>query len=337
MTTQPHNPFQTLHTRWLFSRMAVVILGLFVVFRVVGGASSTQVAFTVTICGVFALCPLWLYWECRRSGIDIGRLVGRDKTGYDWRYILLGRDKTGFDWGYLLLGRDKKTGYNWAPVILGLLFVTILFGLGSLYVTGYGLSRIAPGMMEWYLGRPLDWQSVDFSAFLVVSLALYVVLQFVVLVILEEVIFRGILVNRLGVKWGIRTGIIVSALLYGVWRGVLPGGLGVIWATVFGLVAAVLYLRTEKLIVPGGFNAVSRVNFVGAWELYPYDLQDIEAMALPGLGMMAVALPVLVWYLRRHWPERGAGIPYMAEDRVAEDRAIDDRAADRRHTGSEVR
>ena len=68
----------------------------------------------------------------------------------------------------------------------------------------------------------------------------------VVLVFFGELIFRGILVNRLGVKWGIRTGIIVPALLLGVLAAVFPGGLDAVGATAFGLVAAVLYCAPER-------------------------------------------------------------------------------------------
>lgn len=91
-------------------------------------------------------------------------------------------------------------------------------------------------------------------------------------------------------------------------------------ATVFGLVAAVLYLQTRTLIVPIAFHAANNM-VAGLFEFVdrhsgPFDLtaelKEIEAMALPGLGIAAVTLPVLVWYLRRHWPGRGVGIPYEA-------------------------
>jgi len=37
---------------------------------------------------------------------------------------------------------------------------------------------------------------------------------------------------------------------------------------------------------------------------------------------VAVTLPVLVWYLRRHWPSRGARIPYLTDYREAETSGI---------------
>lgn len=198
-------------------------------------------------------------------------------------------------------------GYEWLPVV-GILVVAILFSFGTWYATAYGLARIAPGFLERLI-EPGPLMPTGTIASGVIWTFNAVVLAPVV----EEVIFRGILVNRWGVRWGIRTGIVGSSVLFGVLHVVDPVG-----ATVFGLVAAVLYLRTRTLIVPIAFHVANNVvaalfEFLDPTE-EPFDLgaelQEIETMALPGLGIAAVTLPVLVWYLRRHWPAREAGIPY---------------------------
>lgn len=285
MTERPDTPFHKLRTRSLIPFTILAVIGLYVVFRIVASLTpidpedpATEVAaFEIMFYGALAL---WVWRACRRSGAGVRRLVGR-----------------------------VPAGYNWLPVF-GILVVTGLFSVGSWYASAYGMWRIAPGVLEGLIEPgPL---TPDGS----IAEAVFVFVAGVVLApVVEEVIFRGILVNRLGVKWGVRTGIVVSSVLFGMLHMVDSVG-----ATVFGLVAAVLYLRTRTLIVPIAFHAANNLVAMLLEFVYPAEkpfdlaaeLQEIEAMALPGLGIAAVTLPVLVWYLRRHWPGRGAEIPYEA-------------------------
>lgn len=290
MTEKPDNPFQNLRTRTLIPFTIFALIGLYAVFRIVASVTpidpedpATEFAAVEII--FYGALALWVWRACRTSGSGIRRLVGRVPAGYKWRPVL------------------------------GILVVTGLFSLGTWYATAYGLWRIAPGLLE-VLIEPGPLAPTGSIASGIMWMFIGVVLAPVV----EEVLFRGILVNRWGVKWGVRTGIVVSSVLFGVGHVVDPVG-----ATVFGFVAAVLYLRTRTLIVPIAFHAANNVvaalfEFVdrreGSFDLAA-ELREIEAMALPGLGIAAVTLPVLVWYLRRHWPGRGEEIPYEAQ-RVSE-------------------
>lgn len=291
------NPFHALRTRTLipFAFLASIVLyGAFDIFAGLTALDSEDPAVfeTASMIAAYGAVALWVLWACRRSGAGIRRLVGR-----------------------------VPEGYSWLPV-LGILVVAGLFSLGSWYVAAYGLSLAAPGMFEWLF--EVSDPGVAGSA---AAAVMWTFIAVVLAPVLEEVVFRGILVNRWGVKWGIRTAIVVSAVLFGVCHLIDTVG-----ATVFGLIATVLYLRTRTLIVPIVFHAANNVVATLLEFVYPSEnagdfiaeLQEIEAMALPGLGVAVVTLPVLVWYLRRHWPERGAGIPYLAEDRVGENRELGD-------------
>lgn len=85
--------------------------------------------------------------------------------------------------------------------------------------------------------------------------------------------------------------------------------------TVAGLVLAVLYLRTGTLLVPIAFHAannlVATIPEFRAGSPEPMDVAAViqefrdTGLALWGVAGVAVTLPVLVWYLRRHWPGRG--------------------------------
>ena len=289
------NPFQTLRSRTVIPFAIFGMIGLYIVFRIVAGLTpidaddpaTGEIATTIVFYGVLAL---WIVWACRRSGAGIRKLVGR-----------------------------VPDGYNWLPA-LGLLVVAGVFSIGTWYITAYGLSRIAPGIVEGILeiSEPAFADSI-------VNGVMWAFIAVVLAPVLEEVLFRGILVNRWGMKWGVRTGIIVSSVLFGVCHLMDTAG-----ATAFGLIATVLYLQTRTLLIPIALHAANNVVFVLSELFFPSEgpvefaaeLREIEAMALPGLGMAAVTLPVLVWYLRRHWPSRGARIPYLTDYRVVEARGI---------------
>lgn len=287
---EPSNPFEALRTRTVIPFAILGLIVLYVVFRIVAGLTpmdpddpaTDEIAAAI---GFYGALALWILWACRRSGVGVRRLVGR-----------------------------VPDGYNWLPVI-GLLVVAGVFSSGLWYVTAYGLSVVSPGMVEGLIDVSPALVDSVFSA------VMWTLIAVVIAPLVEEVLFRGVLVNRWGVKWGLRTGIVASSVLFGVLHLIDTVG-----GTIFGLVTAVLYLRTRTLIVPIALHAANNAVYAVAELMFPSEgpldfaaeLRDIESMALPGLGMAAVTLPVLVWYLRRHWPGREEGIPYRMPDRIAE-------------------
>lgn len=283
----PAHPFEALRTLtlvpWLILGGGVLFTAVFLLSLVtpldLDDPATGEVAFMLS--GYGALLA-WIVWACRSSGISLHRLVGRLPARHNWL------------------------------ATLGLLAVTMIFSIASWQVLAYGLSLGAPGVLEFLLeglesvpDPPLAYQ---------VAMA---VLTVVLAPVIEEVLFRGVLLNRWAVKWSVGTAVIATSIAFGLLHA-NPVGI-----TVVGLVAAVLYLRTGTLLVPIAFHAannlVATITEFAMGPLEPMDaaaeIQEIRDSGLWGVAFVAVTLPVLVWYLRRHWPGRGAGIPYPAEDR----------------------
>ena len=287
------NPFQRLRTRSLIPSVIagtiVIMIALGALTGVVGlalGRNFWGNLATREILGMFAgygALAIWLLWAGRRAGVDFRRLIGRVPTGHDWL------------------------------ITAGLLGVTMMFSLGSWEVVAYALSHAAPGLLTWLLealatppggtfGHDLGW----------------IVVGVLLAPVLEEVLFRGVLVSRWGVKWGIRTGIVASSVCFGILHA------NAIGITVVGLVATILYFRTRTLIVPIAFhaanNAIATVGgFVWASD-EPLDatavMQDTDGWS--AFLLVVISLPVLTWYLWRYWPERDATFPYMDRAPAAE-------------------
>lgn len=299
----PDNPFERLRSRWLvpctLGAGAAILILLLLLTEMVGLATGGALADDDATRQILSMLAgyggmiAWLVWACRRAGVDLGRLIGRVPAGHDWAI----------------------TG--------ALLAVTITFSYGSWELVAWILSRAAPEVLNWLVRMLPENPAGNLGHDIFTVLILVVAAPLV-----EEVLFRGVLVSRWGVKWGLGTGIVLSAAAFGVLHANVVG-IGVV-----GLVAAILYIRTRTLIVPIVFHATN--NVIGAIGMYLPGGSDTTAIidgdGWLGFLLVFVTLPILIWYVWRFWPKRGAAIPYMGgEDQAApaddSAAAADDRAA----------
>lgn len=282
------NPFAGLRTISVIPWMIFVTLILYAALHILslftplnlGDPSQAEVAGMAAGYGALAG---WLLWVCRRAGVDIRQLVGSMPEGYSWGTTLL------------------------------LLAATMAFSLGSWFVFAYGLSVVSPGVLEFLV----EALATPLAPSLLYQLAMPI-LVVVAAPLLEEVAFRGVLLNRWSHKWGVGRAVIATSFVFGFLHA-NPVGI-----TAVGIVAALLYLRTRTLIVPIVFHAANNLlatiggyafetaeafDVGGAFDVAA-EMQEIQQSGLLGIGLVAVTLPVLIWYMRRHWPEREAELPY---------------------------
>ncbi len=291
LENEPSNPFEVIRTRtlipWTILGGLLLLAAVYLLSLVTPLDPGDPATGEVRRMLFYGALLAWIVWVCRRSGISLRRLVGRLPEGHSWL------------------------------ATLGLLAVTMIFSLASWEVFAYGLAVVAPGVLEFLLeavestpGPPLAYQ--------VAMVAVAVVLAPVI----EEVLFRGVLLNRWAAKWSLGKAVVATSLAFGILHA-NPVGI-----TVAGLVLAVLYLRTVTLLVPIAFHAANNlVATIPEFMAGPREPMDVAAviqefrdtgLGLWGVAVVAVTLPVLVWYLRRHWPGRGAGIPYAHQVNIAE-------------------
>ena len=80
--------------------------------------------------------------------------------------------------------------------------------------------------------------------------------------IIEELIFRGLVFNRIKYNYNAVAAIIISAIVFGIYHGNLTQG---VYATLLGLCLAYVYNKTENLLVPICIHISANVivNFYG--------------------------------------------------------------------------
>ena len=278
----PVSPFARVRSRWLIPWAAIGVPAVFGALMLLAAATplnvlDDEVMRIAAFVAGYGILALWIAWACRRAGVRLKRLVAPLPSGYGWGRVFF------------------------------LLVCTMLFSYGSWVVLASVIAVFAPGFLEYLL--ELVAQEPDPSIAFSVALAAVVV---VVAPVLEEVLFRGMLLNRWALRVGLGKALILTSIAFGVLHA-NPLGIGVL-----GLVAALLYVQSGSLIVPIVFHAANNLvaTMLGALESDVAG-QDFAAQAaaisdtLPyGAVMVAVSVPVLWRFVRRAWPERGAGIPY---------------------------
>ncbi len=191
--------------------------------------------------------------------------------------------------------RWPRLGRYWA-VVAGMFVVQFLFSLGAATLT----QLVAPGLDD-------SLEGVGQGNLLIVGIGIVILPPLV-----EEVLFRGVFLERFTVKWSLWVAIVTSAVFFGIMH-VDPVGAGV-----FGVITALLYVRTGSLW-PGilihftnNLVALTAMRAAGtSVEAPPTDAA--EALITAGIFLL-FSVPFVVWFLWTHWPARGTLTPYQEHE-----------------------
>ena len=111
--------------------------------------------------------------------------------------------------------------------------------------------------------------------------------------IVEEIIFRGILLHRLSIKWDIKQGIIISSLFFGILHG-----FSFIPISILGIIFCLIYLRTNNLYYT--IFAHATYNFIILTSDYIfafYDLEYIESISVLSMAVVKLGVGITVPFM----------------------------------------
>lgn len=228
---------------------------------------------------------IWLLFVFKKNDVHLRSFFGKRPISYDWKELL-----------YLL------------PLLM-------IFALTLTCFIAALLGIISPTVIVDYMNlNPNLPQS--YSKLSGITTGFHLLNTIILAPIIEELIFRGVMLHRWSLKWGLREAIFMSSILFG-----LLHMMNSIDAFLFGLVMCTLYLRTKTILVPIVFHILN--NFCASiptlFELINgnttetlYTLADLQSLTpyLPSLLLIALTTGAfLIIYLKKHWIESIDALP----------------------------
>ncbi|NEP23002.1 type II CAAX endopeptidase family protein [Moorena sp. SIO3I6] len=242
-----------------------------------------------------------------------------ENANFDMVFILILECLTGF----FLFKHLHKFGFNFdnfgifkpksinLKLILVIVFFNYIFAWNCHSLNLYYLSLIVPDYVFEKLINKSEFTNtigiLSFSFSTIVFAPLF-----------EELIFRGIILQKWAIKWGIQAGILTSSLLFAICHL----NLNIVPLFILGTIYCVLYFKTGKLIVPiichSLHNTIVTISMIGQYysisngELI--SINDYQASMEPLLGqkaiVAAISFAVIMVFLYRNFPKQDDILPY---------------------------
>ncbi len=201
-----------------------------------------------------------------------------------------------------IFGRFPISGI-WLKVLV-LVFILGVFSIGMGTIQSYFFPRATDSQDLYEL-----YNFSDPLSLIVNNISIVVLVP-----LIEELIFRSILVHRWSRKWSTRTAILLSSIIFGL------GHVDPISSFTFGLVACLLYIKTKSLWVTIGAHAfnnlVVTLIILSLAATYGSTIAQTAPSVMTGselitgIVMVLISLPALVYFIRKNWPEKGTKLPY---------------------------
>ena len=204
--------------------------------------------------------------------------------------------------------------YRWW-YLLRLTLIFVLFSVATGLLSFYLLFLVAPEYTQQLLESLSE--SPESSSLPVFNQLLRTVNLVVIAPIVEEFIFRGIILHRLAAKWNVPIAVWVSSIIFGLLHP-NPLGIGAV-----GMAWALIYLKTKSLIVPIVAHAMNNGIVAISQFLSPTLTQETESLtkltAADWLGcllLLAISAPLVIRFLYQKFPSQKQILPYFANQQA---------------------
>lgn len=169
-------------------------------------------------------------------------------------------------------------------------------------ILAIGLGYISEFIINQYF--PLDYlenETTVITTFTIMSPTLIYLIDCVDSIIIaplsEELIFRGIILNRLNRKIPLILAILISSIIFGS----LHEFEGCISATIFGICMCIVYLKTENILVPISLHTINNL-ISNTFDFIPYDplLESDVGFGIIGLLSLISAIYIAKFIISQY-------------------------------------
>lgn len=187
---------------------------------------------------------------------------------------------------------------------IALFIAEYFFSWGVNDVTLYGLSFIVPSYVENQINQEHITTYFGLLAF-AISAVIYAP-------IIEEIFFRGIILQKVAIARDVRAGILISAFVFAI----VHFRYDIISLFTMGVVLAILYLKTKQLIIPIAFHFLHNVlatiwlfhhQFLSDYDhSVPIKIAEYQQDFIDHLGsrvlFIALSAPYLIYFIYKNFP-----------------------------------
>jgi membrane protease YdiL (CAAX protease family) len=275
LTPVAPSAFEHMHVR----TMLWIPLGAVALMALLGGAFPKTMkepyrflTFGMTFSAAQAI---WIAWYQRHNRISLSAWTARSAVPDQWKNLRL-------------------------------VFALILVSLGATWLVYVPLSYLFPNFVNNFIITDSPSMFARGRTLNNIGVALLVV---VIAPVLEEILFRGFLLNRWALKWGTTRAILATSVAFGILHADVVGH------TVFGVVMCLLYVRSGTLRLPIAAHMLNNAlaTLVALTELSQhqksYTLAEFRSNWWIGAVCMTLGVALLGYLTRESWDLRTWQLP----------------------------
>ena len=276
------NAFDSIKIRSLAFWMVLSLIVIIIIMGTMGSELDGPLGDIILMFLFYAIIVVWIMWKFRSFDVDYKKIIGKFPPDYKWWWIL------------------------------GIVALLIFFSVGTIWLLFYPLSFIAPSYVNGFLNENSFYTTADTTSPLVYNF-LVVLITVLIAPIVEEFLFRGVIMQRLAVKWGITAGVLISSFIFGILHGDIIG------AFVFGIFMSLLYINTRTLLVPIACHVLNNglafgLSFIGILLGESETATTVAQFQSDILYVipLLVTTPIVIYFVYKNWPKKDTKLPYLA-------------------------
>lgn len=270
--------FEHIKVRYLFLWSMVyliIMVSSYMVITPLIPVAEVDVAVSILF---YVFISLWIIWNFNRVPLDYSKFFGHLPLNFNWPYLII--------------------------ITFGVIILSL--GLGEL--SRYFLFIIDPNILNElpYTGIFYSSSDTPLAPFLN-----YIEFFAAVIIapIVEEIVFRGVILHRFTIKWGVKWAILVSSIIFAFLHTDIIG------AFIFGVVMCILYIKTASILVPVVAHIINNLLAYGLEIMMPFSPWNMLASHSLEMAVLFLTISgiIIMYFLIKNWPQRYWRPPYFQD------------------------